>query len=140
MKTISYAIAAAGAVSVAEASSQVEWTKKELEDSTHAFFEQHGDRIKSVGNQNLRKIKPSQSATWQRELRGGKGKKNSGWGSGSSGGSHSEDKDWSGSGSGSGDGDEGSWLVSVSFCDSACIRARTPPAMRRFATAMHGVR
>ena len=98
MKTIPYAIAAAGAVSVAEATSKMEWTKKELEDSTHAFFEQNEDRIKSVGSRNLRKLKLSPSATWQRELRGGKGKKKSGGWSGSSGWSHSEDMDWSGSG------------------------------------------
>jgi len=100
MKTITYALAAAGAASAAAgASKKAEWTKEELVESTRAFVRENREHIKFIRNsRNLRKVTSSHSDKWKR---GGKSEKSGisdlgDW----SGSSHSEDSDWSGSGSG----------------------------------------
>lgn len=96
MKTLTYAIAAAGAASVeAGASKKSEWTKESLVESTRAFVRENKEHIKFISKRKLRKLTSSQGA------KGGKIDISDlgGW-SGSSGSSDSEHGGWSGSGIG----------------------------------------
>jgi hypothetical protein len=143
MKTISYAVAAAGVASAAAGGSKYsEWTKKELEESTRAFVRENRANIKFTRDKNLRKLISSRPVSWISSGAGKSGKGSlggSGWGKWSGSNDWSDDstsesgwsgsEDWSGK-SGKGDKSVRAWRSGIhqeafyilpSSCPGQCI-------------------